>query len=631
MCGICGTAFNDFNREPDSGGIELMMNRLVHRGPDEQGLVTLPGAALGFRRLSIIDLETGNQPFSNEDRTVFSVCNGEIYNYRALTRHLEERGHQFRSRSDSEVIVHLYEEYGSDFVKHLQGMFAIAVWDSVGKELILARDRFGIKPLHYAVTGKGIIFASEQKAILTDPSVRREVDPAGMESLFSFGFVTGDQTLFREIRRIPPASILRFSRGRISRENYWQLDLDRELDSFEKRMSERDWAQLVRESLAESVKSHLMSDVPVAAWLSPGIDSSAIVATMRRLGYMPAQTFSLRSEDPSADEVGGNPVLSSFPGFADIPNQLVTLRRSDLGLLGEAVWHGEEPFTSATEIASMMLSRAAGRDFKVVMTGEGSDEVFGGYSWYLAQKVLKPYLLFPHFLRRNMVRWPGFQDRHPGAAGFLSVRERDLSMAHFRAMLGCPTYHRERNLLFSPEMRDAVAGIETDYLARDHVVPGKSGFRVFQACDLNYRLSNAITHHLDRSSMSRGLEARVPFLDHLFVEKCIRVPDHLKLKRMREKYILREALKDDLPPEILRRRKRPMGAPFAEWLRGDLPEIAADALSPGSLRSAGYFNPTVVRRYLKEHRSRRLNHGRILTGVLGVQIWDMVLRKMNSA
>jgi len=607
-----------------------MMGTLAHRGPDEEGLIIKPGVALGFRRLSIIDLETGNQPFSNEDQSVFTVCNGEIYNYRELTSRLQGMGHQFRSRSDSEVIVHLYEEYGLDFVKHLQGMFAIALWDSKRRELLLARDRLGIKPLHYAVTSQGLLFGSEQKAILADPSVGRDVDASAMESLFSYGFVTGDQTLFRSVRRIPPATLLRFRNGEISKDTFWQLDLNRELDSSERRMSEQDWAQMVRESLAESVKSHLMSDVPVAAWLSPGIDSSAIVSTMKRLGHMPAETFSLRCDDPSADEIADNPVLSSFPGFRDIPNKLVTLKRSDLNLIDEAVWHGEEPFTSATEIASMILSRVTGRDYKVVLTGEGSDEVFGGYSWYRAQKVLKPFLPVPHSLRRFMVKWPGFQNRHPGAAGFLSVPDMNIGRAHFQAMLGCPTYHREKHLLFSSEMREVLHDIQPDNLTRNHVIPGKSGFRGFQACDLNYRLSNVITHHLDRSSMSRGLEARVPFLDHVFVERCAKIPDRLKLKRMREKHILRQAMKDDLPAEILRRRKKPMGAPFAEWMKGDLPEKVSDALSHDSLSVSGYFNPPVIHKYLKEHRSGRLNHGRVLTGVLGIQVWDRVMRKMKS-
>ncbi len=604
---------------------------LAHRGPDEEGLIIKPGAALGFRRLSIIDLETGNQPFSNEDGSIFTVCNGEIYNYQELRTRLDGMGHRFRSRSDSEVIVHLYEQYGLDFVKHLQGMFAIAVWDTAKRELLLARDRFGIKPLHYAVTAEGILFASEQKAILVDPSVERDVDVAAMESLFSFGFVTGDQTLFRNVRRVPPAALMRFSRGGISKDTYWKLDLGRELDSSEKRMTERDWAQMVRESLAESVKSHLMADVPVAAWLSPGIDSSAIVATMRRLGHMPAETFSLQCEDPAADEIARNPVLSSFPGFRDIPNQLVTLKRSDLNLIGEAVWHGEEPFTSATEIASMILSRACGSDYKVVLTGEGSDEVFGGYSWYMAQKVLKPFLHIPHVLREIMMKWPGFQNSHPGAAGFLSVPDRNIGLAHYRGMLGCPTYHREKHLLFSPKTMEAIRNGEPASMTRDHVIPGGTGFRVFQSFDLNYRLSNVITHHLDRSSMSRGLEARVPFLDHLFVERCARIPDRLKLKMVREKHILREAMKGDLPAEIIRRRKKPMGAPFAKWMRGDLPEIISDALSNDALVTSGYFNPSEVHRYLREHRSGRVNHGRILTGILGVQIWDRVMRRMESS
>ena len=550
-------------------------------------------------RLSIIDLATGNQPISNEDNSVFIVCNGEIYNYRELTAKLKSLGHRFRSASDAEVIVHLYEEYGPDFVKHLRGMFAIAIWDTVQRELLLARDRLGIKPLHYTVTSEGILFASEQKAILVDPSAERDLDVVAMESLFSFGFVAGDHTLFRSLRRIPPATLLRFNRGEISTETYWQLDLNREQDSFERRMTKEDWARLVREGLTESIKSHLMSDVPVAAWLSPGIDSSAIVSIMKRLGHMPAETYTMHSIDNPGDEAARNPVLNRFPGFRDIPNQLVALKQSDLDLMFQVVWHEEEPFTSATEFASFVLARASGQEHKVVLTGEGSDEVFGGYSWYRAQKVLQPFLRIPWFLRRVMVKWPGFQNLHPGAAGFLSTPDRNIGLAHFQAMLGCPTFQWEGKSVFAPWLRDEINRSSAENLSRDHIIPGKSGFRNFQASDMAYRLSNVITHHLDRSSMAFGLEARVPFLDHEFVELCARIPDRHKLKGLREKHILRQAMKEDLPDDIVRRRKRPMGTPFADWLRGELPESARDVLSNDSLKDAGYFDPHVVQRFFE--------------------------------
>jgi asparagine synthase (glutamine-hydrolysing) len=629
MCGICGIAFNDFNTLAEETRIESMMKMLVHRGPDEEGKVINPGAALGFRRLSIIDLETGNQPFSNEDKSIFTVCNGEIYNFRELTNRLKGLGHHFRSSSDAEVIVHLYEEYGPDFVKHLRGMFAIALWDTGHRELLLARDRLGIKPLHYALTPEGILFASEQKAILADPSVSRDLDVNALRDVFSFGFIPGDQTLFKKIRRMPPACLARFKKGRVRLETYWQLDLNSEASGEEKKYKEGDWAALVREKFTESVKSHLMSDVPVAAWLSPGIDSSAIVATMKRLGQMPAETFTLQCEDPSADEVSDNPVLSNFPGFQDIPNRLVTLKRENLGLVEKVVWHEEDPFTSATEFASMTLAQAAGKDYKVVMTGEGSDEVFGGYTWYPAQKLLKSFLYLPHSIRKLMTSYPGFRNRRPGASGFLLVPERELGLQHFRAMIGCPTYQWEGDSIFSPGIRAEINSSKADLLARDHIIPGKSGFRRIQANDFSYRLPNMITHHLDRCSMAFGLEARVPFLDHQFVELCAKIPDKLKLKILREKNILRQAIKNDLPAEIVRRRKRGMGSPFANWMSGALPEIAEESFSENSLRESGYFDAASVRRFLREHRSGFRNHGKILMGVLGVQVWDRVIRRMS--
>ncbi|MFH1964790.1 MAG: asparagine synthase (glutamine-hydrolyzing) [Acidobacteriota bacterium] len=629
MCGICGIAFNDFNALADETRIKTMMRMIVHRGPDEEGLVISPGAAMGFRRLSIIDLATGNQPISNEDKSVFTVCNGEIYNYRELTARLKGLGHRFRSTSDAEVIVHLYEEYGSDFVKHLRGMFAIALWDTKRRELLLIRDRLGIKPLHYAVSSEGILFASEQKAILADSSVRRDMDTTALRDIFSFGFVPGNQTLFKDIRRIPPASLMRFKQGEFNIETYWKLDLNRESGKAEKKLSERDWAGLVREKLTESVESHLVSDVPVAAWLSPGIDSSAIVATMRRLGRMPAETFTMQCEDPAADETAENPVLNRYQGFRDIPNRLITLKKTDFNLMPEVVWHGEDPFTSATEIASTVLSRETGKDYKVVLTGEGSDEVFGGYTWYRIQKLLKPFLYLPVSFRRILTSFQGLRDRRPGATGFLSVSDPGIDLDHFSSMTGCSSYYQAGNAFFTPEIMRKIENSEQNHLLRHHIIPGNSGFRRIQASDFAYRLSNVITHHLDRSSMAYGLEARVPFLDHLFVEQCTLIPDKLKLKMFCEKYILRQAMKDDLPAAIVRRRKRPMSAPFADWLRGPLPEFAIVDLSEKSLKATGYFEAACVRGFLKEHQSGRMNHGRILTGILGVQVWDRLLRKMK--
>ena len=417
----------------------------------------------------------------------------------------------------------------------------------------------------------------------------------------------------------------------MSSEQYWKLDLGREPGRSVEKIKAQDGARSVREKLTESVKRHLVSDGPGAAWLSPGIDSSAIVSIMKRLGHMPAETFTLRCENPSSDETAENPVLAAFPGFRDIPNRMVTLKKTDLSLMPEAVWHGEDPFTSATEIASMVLSREAGRSYKVVLTGEGSDEVFGGYTWYRAQKILKPFLHLPPCIRKVLISPEWLRDRRPGVAGFLSVPERELSLEHFRSMIGCPAFQWYGDAIFSPWIREALVRQGEGRQARRHITPGTSGFRRFQAADLAYRLSNVITHHLDRSSMSQGLEARVPFLDHLFVEHCALIPDRLKLKGFREKHILRLAMKEDLPSEIAGRRKRPMGAPFADWMKGPLPEFALEAFSENNLRATGYFNIELVARFLEEHRSGRRNHGRVLTGILGVQVWDRVIRRMDAS
>lgn len=629
MGGICGIAFRDDQVLGQRSRIEAMVGHLSHRGPDAQGIVNLPGISLGFRRLGIIDLAAGSQPFANEDRTVHSVCNGEIYNFRELADYLQNLGHHFRSRSDAEVIVHLYEEHRLDFVKHLRGMFAIAIWDESCRELILARDRLGIKPLHYALTEEALLFGSEQKAILSDPSVPRKLDVSALQTVFSFGFVAGNQTLIEKIHRVPPASLVRYKSGSLSVQTYWSLDLSSSGNGGPGKMKELDWVDALGEKLTESVRSHLVSDVPVAAWLSPGVDSSTIVAIMRELGESPVETFTLRSEHPSFDEVRSHPVLSSFPGFQDIPNQTVHLANRDFELMPEALWYGEDPFSSATEIASLVLSRETGKNYKVILTGEGSDEVFGGYSWYRAEKLLSPFLFFPFFLRKLLKHSAWLRDRRPGATGYLITPGRETTLNHFLAMIRCHTFSYFGNRLFSPWIRERL-GKENYLPFREHIIPGSSGFRTVQAGDLAYRLPDAITHHQDRATMAHGLEARSPFLDHELVEFCAAIPDELKLKGLQEKYILRRMVQNLLPSQVAWRRKRPMGVPFVEWLRGPLPDFAQEALSAECLRKVGYFDPQVVRAFLEEHRSGFRNHGRILAGILEVQVWDQVIRQMKA-
>ncbi len=632
LCGICGFAAKQIEVEPEAGLIAAMTARLTHRGPDDAGLLVRPGIGLGFRRLSIIGVDSGAQPLRNEDGTVAVVCNGEIYNHRELAAELTARGHRFAGGSDCEVIVHLYEEYGVDFVDRLRGMFGLALWDGRRRELLLARDRLGIKPLHYAVSADGLYFASEQKAILASPSIRRELDPTALWELFALGFVPGERTLFASIRRLRPGEMLRFRHGELSRHTYWRLNLA-ETASTGRQIPVAEWAEQIHDKLAECVDLHLRSDVPVAAWLSPGLDSSSVVALASRQGGGVAETFTLACEDPTTDETARQPILTDYPGFAGIPNTRTVLRAADLELLPEAVYHCEDPFTSGAEIARLRLAKAAGQRYKVVLTGEGADEALGGYPWFRAEKFLGNLAWLPAPLRRALAATPFLRHRWPGGCNIVASLGTSMSFEQYRAFVGPPTFAGVGIELFSADLlRCMPRGCDSENL-RDggRIRPGPSRFSQLQAMDFLYRLPDCVVQHLDRMSMACGLEARVPFLDHEFIELCARLPPAVMLCGFREKHVLRQAMRGILPAAICARRKRAMSAPYANWLRAPLPDFARAALAPAALAEGGYFELATVQRLLAEHRRGQANHGRLLLGVLGIQLWDAQLRRMSRA
>ena len=403
MCGICGVAYSSPERPLDRGMLERMTESLQHRGPDSYGFHFAPGIGLGIRRLSIIDLETGDQPISNEDGTLTIVCNGEIYNYRELRQQLIAAGHRFRTQSDVEVIVHLYEDHGVDCLHHLRGMFGFALWDSRQRRLMLARDRLGIKPLHYAIENDACYFGSEQKAILAADCIERKLDVHALEDLFTLGLVRTPKTLFTRIRRNPPGQYLLYQNGTASLREYWDLDLAAPAEAS---LKPQECADALLEQLTESVRFHLISDVRVGAWLSAGVDSSAVVALMSRLVERPVETFTLGFEHAEFDEVRSQRTLDRFPS-SGLTNHRVVCTAQDMALLPKALWHSEDPVVVASDIPRMLLSEASAKRVKVVWTGEGADEVFGGYGWYGVEKVLRPLARLPFVFARSARRGPG--------------------------------------------------------------------------------------------------------------------------------------------------------------------------------------------------------------------------------
>ena len=624
MCGICGVVYSHPERPVNREMLRQMTDIMHHRGPDSHGFYVAPGIGLGIRRLSIIDLETGDQPISNEDGTVTVVCNGEIYNFQELRQQLIAAGHRFRTRSDVEVIVHLYEDYGDQCVNYLRGMFGFALWDARLRRLMLARDRLGIKPLFYALEDNGLFFGSELKSILMSGCIERQIDIHALKDVFTIGFVLAPKTLFTKIRRLLPGHYLLYQDGTLSIHQYWDLRFPVSYEDTPKRSTE-EWAEALRTKLEESVRIHLRSDVPVGAWLSAGVDSSSVVSLMTRLNGCHIETFTLAFENPRFDEVSRQKILKDFAGY-DLSNQQTVCMTKDFELLPKAAWHCEDPFTSGIEIPRMLLSQLASKKVKVVLTGEGSDEVFGGYAWFRTDKLLRPFTKLPLSIRRFIAHLPAIKRRWPRGSRILKAPD-EMNLARYKQILDSANSEFDDHI-FSDDLREKLIndGDPQDIPILPQNFDKWHPFAQLQYFEMKVRLPNYITRHLDAASMAYSLEVRVPFLDHEFVELCAQIPPALKMRGLQEKHILRLAMRDVLPPEILRRKKRGLSAPYVQWTR-DLPEFAVELLSETQLREKGYFNPKFVVHMVEQHRASKADYGRELMGVLGVQLWDHLFMK----
>ncbi|MGH8798923.1 MAG: asparagine synthase (glutamine-hydrolyzing), partial [Casimicrobiaceae bacterium] len=524
MCGICGIAWTDPDRPVAADVLRRMADSLRHRGPDSEGFLTVPGIGLGFRRLSIVDLKTGDQPISNEDGTVAVICNGEIYNHVELRQRLAAAGHRFATASDVEVIVHLYEEHGLDFVLHLRGMFGLALWDARRRRLVLARDRLGIKPLHYAITRDGLYFGSEQKAILASGAIEARPDVASLRQLFSYGRIIAPRTIVEGIRRLPAGHTLTWSGGRVDIRQYWEATFPARED-YDDSVPAQAWAEGLHEKLDQSVKLHLRSDVPLGAWLSAGIDSSTVTALMSRLLPPPVQTFTLRFEDPEFDEFGNQKGLDDYPQYG-LAGHRIVCRHADMERLPRAIWHAEDTLLGGVAIGQLMVAEATAAHVKVVLTGEGSDEILGGYRWYPTMRVLAPAFLLPRAARRLLASVGAIRRRWPGAAATIDgPREMNFerfarSVTHLRGLA-------EGAEILAPGF---AGGQDASDEANEDAAAPPAGFDTWhpfarmQYFDIKHRMGDGVVLGLDRASMAYSVEARVPFLDHELVEFCARIP-----------------------------------------------------------------------------------------------------------
>jgi asparagine synthase (glutamine-hydrolysing) len=630
MCGICGILNLKLEPAAHRERIDRMSARLVHRGPDSNGKFELPHLALAIRRLSIIDLETGDQPLANETGDITLVFNGEIYNYRELRQQLLKCGHRFKTRSDGEVIVHMYEERGPDCVRELNGMFALALWDDRAKRLLLARDRTGEKPLYYWCGDHTLVFASEIKALLEYPGISRALDSTALTHYFFYGYFPTPRSVFAEIKKLPAAHRMVVEGGAWHIDAYWRLQ-DHLRPPGRPRVTPHEESALVEEltrRLREASLSRLVSDVPLGVFLSGGIDSSSIVAFMSDLTPGNVNTFSIAFTQESFNE---EPYANFVARHFRTEHHVVT---ADEGSMQEALLtladHLDEPLADPAVIPTYLLSRFARQRIKVALSGEGADELFGGYPTYLGARLADYYLRLPRFLRRQLFdRLKRFLPVSSSSVPmglflrrFLSHAEKDPAQRH-HIWFGMFT-PEEVDQLFSPAWNGPQPHSRELFSPLDRVLEGATFDEMLSEMlylDFRLYLEDNLLVKIDRASMARSLELRTPFLDHRLIEFAAGLPGDLRVRRFQLKHLLKKAAEQWLPRKIVYRQKRGFSVPIARWMREELRPLLDETLAEEKLKRQGLFNASFVRGLLREHWSGRADHRRTLWALLCFQLW----------
>lgn len=611
MCGIAGM-FGLQGEPADARQVKAMCDALVARGPDDEGYHVQGPVGLGMRRLSIVDLANGQQPIGNEDGTVQVVLNGEIYNFRELRRMLQERGHRFSTASDTEVIVHLYEEYGDECVHHLRGMFAFALWDAPRQRLLVARDRLGIKPLFFGVFDGRFIFASELKALLQLPWVPRELDWGAVAHLFAFLTTPPDRSIVEGIQKLEPGHRIVVEPGRQPRiSRYWDVHFD-----HDETRSERDFVEELRERLEESVRLRMVCDVPFGAFLSGGIDSSAVVATMAKLGTQPVKTFTVGFDVAHYSEIDHARVVAE--AFGTEHHELV-LKPDVISILDDLAWHVDEPFGDSSAIPTYMVSRLAAEHVKVVLSGDGGDELFGGYDRYCVERRERRYRHIPGFVRSLMGSVGGRM--REGMKGRNFLRHIALDGAERYTDAGTLFDRDEQACLFQPAVAERVLASDPWGQASEALAQQEGHWlSVLQEDDLKHYLPLDILTKVDRMSMAHSLEARVPLLDHKLVEFAMAIPPNLRLQGDRTKHIFKEAMRGILPDSIIDRPKQGFAVPLNHWFRGQLDPFVRDLLLSETCRGRQLFNTAYVEKLLQLHaQGRPLELG--LWTMISFELW----------
>jgi asparagine synthase (glutamine-hydrolysing) len=623
MCGIYGIKEFDHPERPLSPLLDRMGGVIEHRGPDDSGHYTSRGVGIGMRRLSILDLTGGHQPISNEDGTIWLVLNGEIYNFKQLRASLEQNGHIFRTRTDTEVIVHLYEQVGLDVFKHLRGMFAIALWDQRNERLLLARDRIGEKPLYIRQEPGRLLFASEMKSILQLEDVPRRLDLQALREYLAIGYVPAPLSLLQGIRKLEPGHFLVVEKNRIEDRQYWEVGCQHE----EKR-SEEEWIECIREKLLETVHLQMVSDVPLGAFLSGGIDSSTIVSLMARFSKHPVKTYAIGygSDHSYYDELPHARTVAKAFG-TDHHEIIVHPKMSEL--LPKLVWHLDEPIADSACMTTYLVSKLARESVTVILSGVGGDELFGGYRRYLGDDIRRWYQWVPFTLRQKLLsaivnRLP--QDRHSTlknyaryAAAFIRTAEQNPAERYTSYVtLFSTDVQRELFAGLSNRQNGCASEALQKYFA---LFAGPDTLNQTICVDLKTSLPDDLLALTDRMSMAASIECRAPLVDFELIELAGRLPSSLKVHNLKLKYLFKKAVAPWLPAEIIKRKKRGFGAPVGAWLRKELRPLVNDCLSREQVERRGLFQWHVIQKMLAAHQNEQSDYTDHIFALLMLEIW----------
>jgi asparagine synthase (glutamine-hydrolysing) len=625
MCGITGWVNLDANAASQAGDeavLHAMCEAIRHRGPDSEGLWTDAGVALGMRRLSIIDLHTGDQPVFSADRSVIVMMNGELYNYREVRARLQKLGYEFRTNSDTEILPHLYMEYGDGMLEHVSGMFAFALWDKHKKRLLIARDRFGEKPLYYGVFNGKLIYGSEPKTLLAHPDVSAELNLDALRQYLSFDYVPAPLSIYRGISKLPAAHKLVLENGEIRIERYWSLSFNKPAE----KPSVKEASEHLRDLLSDAVRRQLVADVPLGILLSGGVDSSTVAAFAVRHATETVKTFSIGFEEDSFDESKFAREVSRHLGTEHYEDRLSV--DTAAGLIGDIGHWLDEPLSDGSLLPTFLLASFVRRHVTVALGGDGGDEIFAGYPMYYAHKVSQMYDRVPALLRKGVIE-PVVNNLPVSsknlsldykAKRFIRAANYDLVTRH-HSWFGSFSIDGQSSLL----TKDVLANTSADIYrgAKDLLAACDAENRIeqMQFLDINFYMAEDILTKVDRAAMAVSLETRAPFLDPRVAEYAASLPPEYKLRGNKGKYILKEAVKDMLPKSILQRPKKGFGIPIAQWLRGKLNPLMRDMLAADRLKQQGIFDAGYVGKLIAEHETSKASHHKELWTLLVFQLW----------